>query len=143
MIIKKLKCRIIKKETALNIARYIITKCVEDAEFISNVQLQRILYLIQLHWIKKFKKELFKEQFYSYPCGPAIPDIYWTYCGYGKVILATYTDLNIDKEIIKEIDPIIEEERKNKIWEDKRFLVWKDIEQHIPIDIFKIKEIEL
>lgn len=86
--------------------------------------------------IKKFKKELFKAQFYSYFCGPVIPDIYWMYCGYGNAILTTYTNLNIDEEI----DPIIEEERKIKPWEqDVRLSIWKKYRTHTPVNIFEIK----
>lgn len=118
----------------LNIAKYIVNKCVVEGHVISHIQLQRILYFIQLHWIKKFNKELFEEQFYSYPCGPVIPDIYYIYCGYGNKILTTYK-IKINKKIKKEIDPIIEEERDKKIWEeDERLSYWKKIEYHTPVE---------
>lgn len=37
---------------ALDISKYIINKCVNDEKYISNLQLQKILYFIQKEFLK-------------------------------------------------------------------------------------------
>ena len=44
---------------AIDLARYIISKCSKEQCPISNLQLQKILYYIQVEWLSKNNEPLF------------------------------------------------------------------------------------
>ena len=61
-----------------NLSKYIISKCIEDKKPISNLQLQRILYYIQLSFLKS-RQLAFSDDFEAWGFGPCIPCIYYEY----------------------------------------------------------------
>lgn len=61
-----------------NLSKYIISKCIEDKKPISNLQLQRILYYIQLSFLKS-SQLAFSDDFEAWGFGPCIPCIYYEY----------------------------------------------------------------
>ncbi len=107
---------------ALTLAKYIVTKCVNDDCPISNLQLQKILYFIQVDSLKRTGNPVFLDNLEAWRFGPVVPDVYYFFCGYGALsILSTY-DVNAfiisDASISKEnIDRIIEEKRSMKVWD--------------------------
>lgn len=102
---------------ALEIAKYVVTKCVDDKKPISNLQLQKILYFIQIDYLKK-GIEPFEDQFEAWQFGPVIPSIYYRYCGYGAMpITIKYENINLQGEDQVIIDPIIEEKRELYPWD--------------------------
>lgn len=70
-------------ESAMNIAKYIVTKCMNDEIPINNTQLQKILYIVQITFLKELGKPLFVENFEAWRLGPVIPDVYYSFCGWG------------------------------------------------------------
>lgn len=104
---------------AINIAQYVIDKCTKENKSISNLQLQKILYYIQGEWLKLNQKvPLFDDDICAWKFGPVVPDIYYTYCGYGgSKITSQYQNANLDKAITSTIDPIIEEKRELFPWD--------------------------
>lgn len=103
--------------TALEIAKYVITKCMKEGEPISNLQLQKILYFLQVSFLRN-QQILFDEDFEAWQFGPVIPEIYNRYYTYGgSDIRRTYNDITIKKDIAERIDPIIERKRKKYPWD--------------------------
>ena len=61
-----------------DLSKYIISKCIEDKCPISSLQLQRILYYIQLSFLKS-NQIAFSDDFEAWGFGPCIPCIYYDY----------------------------------------------------------------
>lgn len=107
----------------LELSHYIIDKCVREGEPISRLQLQRILYFIQVHWLKKFNTPIFRDEpIEAWGCGPVVFSIECVYCGYGAdAILSYYDNIEIAEIVKEEIEEIIKRERLVKPWrEDTR-----------------------
>jgi len=66
---------------AIDLSKYIVSKCIRDGHPISILQLQKILYCIQKAFLKK--RNCFSGWYWSLAFGPVIPDVYYHYCGYG------------------------------------------------------------
>ena len=79
---------------AIDLARYIISKCSKEQCPISNLQLQKILYYIQVEWLSKNNEPLFNNDICAWQFGPVVPDVYYLYNGYGaSKILSQYEDV--------------------------------------------------
>lgn len=48
---------------AMDVAKYIITKCARNEHPISNLQLQKILYILQKEYLQRDQKCLFFDDF--------------------------------------------------------------------------------
>ncbi len=106
---------------ALDVAGYVVTKCINDNKPISNLQLQKILYYIQHEILKKHDIALIDEDFQAWKFGPAIPIVYYeySYCGASKIHqrLNNFEDVEFElEELLEDIDPIIEEKREIDPW---------------------------
>jgi uncharacterized phage-associated protein len=77
--------------SAQDVADYIIWSSHEAGSFISNLKLQKLLYYVQAWHLAVFQRPLFPEKFRAWIRGPAIPEIYERYKGYGW--------RNIDEEV--------------------------------------------
>lgn len=62
--------------SAMEIAKYAVNKRYEMGKPISNLQLQKILYFLQLVYASNMQKLLFPDQFEAWPYGPVIRDVY-------------------------------------------------------------------
>ena len=77
--------------SALDLAKYIVTKCVNDGTPITNYRLQMMLYLIQLSVIKGTGHLAFCDDMEAWNWGPVIPEVYYAMCGSGALpILDTF-----------------------------------------------------
>lgn len=87
--------------TALNLANYIITKCINDNTPVTNIELQTILYSIQEQHIKKYNKPIFNDNIEAWKFGPCIPDIYYAFCHFGTmpIIIKPRAKINLDKDL--------------------------------------------
>ena len=78
---------------ALEVAKYVVTKCKKDEYPISNLQLQKILYYIQHDFLKKNNKPLFDDDFEAWKFGPVVPSVYYEYSYLGALkIYEEYDD---------------------------------------------------
>lgn len=95
--------------TALELSKYIISKCNLDGNPISNYHVQAILFILK----EKFKEKditIFYDEFEKRAFGYIIPNIYYYYCGYGVLpIMANYRIDIVDEENKIIIDRVIEE----------------------------------
>lgn len=102
---------------AIDIAKYIVTKCTRDDYPISNLQLQKILYYIQREFLRIHSKA-FDDRIEAWQFGPVIPTVYYRFSGYGAMpIVQEYSVPDIvdrDREII---DSIIEQKRVLAPWD--------------------------
>ena len=69
---------------AMELARYIVTKCTKDDRPISNFQLQWMLYHIKMAFLKE-AKVIFFDSVEMWKCGPVIPNVYYHFCGFGAM----------------------------------------------------------
>ena len=102
---------------AVDLADYIIDKCNKDDMPISNLQLNKILYCIQRHFVKQ-DTYAFYDDIEAWCFGPVVPDVYYKYgiCG----VMPIRPPYPIEKVTIN----LTNEEKAaiNKIIEDKRVL---------------------
>lgn len=70
---------------ALNMAKYVINKCITDRCPVSNLQLQKILYYIQVAFLKRFGIPCFADEIEAWKFGPVVPAVYRKYCGFGAM----------------------------------------------------------
>lgn len=93
--------------SAVEIAQFIITFCTNIGAPVSNLQLQKILYYLQVHFAKNGKR-LYEEDIYAWQYGPVIPEIYYLFSGYGACKIANRYQTNIEPDVQREIEPIIQ-----------------------------------
>lgn len=107
------------KYDAMDIAKYIITKCTKDSKPISNLQLQKILYFIQRDYLKKVSYPLFTNNIEAWQFGPVVAEVYYAFCGMGSMkILGEYdTQTNICAEDKIFVNNIVEQRRLQPPWE--------------------------
>lgn len=103
---------------ALDLANYIVDKCIKDDAPITNLQLQRILYFIQKDFLKR-GAQAFSDYIEAWEFGPVVPNVYFCFCGFGAMPILfisrdTVPNLSTDKNII---DNIVENKRSLTPWE--------------------------
>lgn len=134
---------------AIDLSKYIVSKCIKDDCPISNLQLQKILYYIQKDFLQRDKRA-FSDDIEAWQFGPVVPNVYYHYCGFGAMPIAfAGEDGNVVPKDRKVIDKIVEEKRvldpwtmvaethkKNGAWDR----IYKDGEGNhkvIPVDLIK------
>lgn len=85
---------------ALNIAKYIVNYFIEQNNPINNLQLNKILYLIQID----LNCKLIKEDFEAWSFGPVIPDVYYFFKDNGANTIKRHypVELNDETQIMLE-----------------------------------------
>ena len=103
--------------SALDLSKYIVTKCVKDGYPISNLQLQKILYYIQKEFLQN-GTVAFADDIEAWQFGPVVPDVYYQFCGYGAMpITREYDDAIIHLDDAETIDNIIVTKRALNPWD--------------------------
>ncbi|MGN0242403.1 MAG: Panacea domain-containing protein [Candidatus Weimeria sp.] len=102
--------------TAEELAGYITSKCIRDRCPITNMQLQKILYLIQTEYIGHGSLA-FEDNFEAWSFGPAIPEIYYKYGVFGAdtIDICLY-DFSLSEKDAAIIDPMVESLREDTPW---------------------------
>lgn len=109
--------------SAVSLSKYIVTKCVNEECPISNLQLQKILYYIQLEFLKKGENPIFPDDIEAWQFGPVVPTSYYKFCMFGSMSIniayeedmAEFADMCENERKI--IDSVIEEKRELDPWE--------------------------
>ena len=102
--------------SAMEIAKYVVTKCTDDGHPISNLQLQKILYYIQKEYLKS-GDIAFGEDIEAWRFGPAVPIVYYEFVGSGAMPIIVRYDVNLNFEDKKRMDKIIEEKILLNPWD--------------------------
>ena len=102
---------------AIDLAKYIVSKCIEDSHPISNLQLQKILYYIQKDFLQR-DEIAFSDDIEAWQFGPVVPNVYYYYCGYGAMpISITNDEFEIVPSDAPYIDKIVEVKRELNPWD--------------------------
>ncbi len=107
------------KYHAMDVARYIVGKCIEDEKPISNLQLQKILYLCQVEYIRTHDEPLIVEDFEAWQYGPVIPGVYRAYSLWGGLRIRSQDAPKplISKSDRDVIDRVVVENRERYPWD--------------------------
>lgn len=101
--------------SAVEIAKFIISYCMDMGTPISNLQLQKILYFLQVAYVR-WGQVLFFEEIYAWQHGPVVPNVYYKFSGYGASKIQNVYDTDIDAGTQSHIMPIIEFLRRIDPW---------------------------
>ena len=106
----------------LELAKYIVSKCIRDKFPISNLQLQKILYYIQRDFLQMFGRAAFTESIEAWPFGPVVPEVYYYFCGAGAMRIGLSPEpegeiQSMPEEYRRIIDSIIETKRSLNPWD--------------------------
>lgn len=104
---------------ALELAKYVVAKCIRDKRPISNLQLQKILYYIQREFLQKLGRPAFTERIEARAFGPLVPAVYYYFCGAGAMPISVCDEptAEISEDDRRIIDGIIEEKREIPPWD--------------------------
>lgn len=103
--------------SAIDLAKYIVTKCTSENEPISNLQLQKILYYIQREFLQKQNVPAFRDEIEAWQFGPVVPNVYYRFCGSGAMpIQNSFENISINNRDKSCIDRIVEEKRLLSPW---------------------------
>ena len=103
---------------AKEVADYVVSKCINDGCPVSNLQLQKILYFLQVGSFHAGRGTAFGDEMEAWQFGPVVPSVYYRYGRYGAMpITEAYSTVNISEEDRAIFDPIIEEKRSMPPWE--------------------------
>ena len=92
---------------ALEVARYIISRCTQLDKPISNLKLQKMIYFVWVDFYKKTRRKLFLDDICAWQLGPVVPTVYYEYCSYaGRPISAVYS-VEIEEKDTTILDEII------------------------------------
>lgn len=105
---------------ARQISQYVIDKCYRSQKPISNLQLQKMLYFLQIVFVRVSGGLLFSDQFEAWPYGPVIRQIYIEFSVYGGAPIRVSfngSGAQIDPEHRDFIDEGISLLREKSPWE--------------------------
>lgn len=104
------------------IAEYIIDYCDKHLGGVSNLRLQKLLYFVQVEFVKTYNYAAFKEEIEAWSFGPVVPQIYRKYKIFGRenIILNSITNseifsLDIDDETSEKYISFNDKETINKV----------------------------
>lgn len=105
--------------TAIELAKYIVNKCVEDDHPITNLQLQKILYFVQREHLCFYGVRAFVDPIEAWQFGPVVPAVYYEFCYYGAMPIENrYNNTrDIDFDNFDMVDRIVEAKRDLPPWD--------------------------
>lgn len=139
------------KYTALEIAEWFLyyNRCImedSDAEFISNLKLQKLLYYAQGCYLALRDKPLFDDNILAWKHGPVVNEVYQKYKNYGSTGIpynANYQGM-IDEDTENILKQVYEEFGQYSAWGLRNMThqetPWKDTPQNGIINPDVIKE---
>lgn len=93
--------------SALEVAKYIITKCSEAGKPVSNLKLQKMLYFLWIEFYRKTRRKLFYNDICAWQLGPVVPDVYYEYCPYAGIPIRGKYEVDISRDDRKIMDEFI------------------------------------
>lgn len=105
--------------TALDLSKYIVSKCVNDGCPISNLQLQKILYYIQKECLQTRNEVMFYDDIEAWQFGPVVPNVYYYFCGFGAMPISSpfLCDVSLNDKDSAIVDNIVKNKRTLDPWE--------------------------
>lgn len=116
---------------AKSVANYVIAYGMKIGHPVSNLQLQKILYYIQVYFLKKKGIPFFKDEIEAWQFGPVIPTVYYQYAAFGPAPITMFKTQKIDleQEEKKDLEQIVKEKAILSLWEivadtNKKWKAW-------------------
>lgn len=107
--------------SAIQIADYIVARCLDVGSPISNLQLNKIIYFIQKAFLNTngYANGLFAEDFEAWQFGPVVPNVYYRYCGFGgaSILLKPMNLISLSIEETELVNDIIDRNCIRQPWE--------------------------
>ena len=130
---------------AKSVANYIIAYALKIGHPISNLQLQKILYYIQVHFLKNTGVPFFKDDIEAWLIGPVIPNVYYQYAVFGPAPITIFneTDMDLDSKEQKELNQMLEMLSPKKQWnymDDNNQIRLQDFSARLPAKFLYISE---
>ena len=69
---------------AVDVADYIVDRCAGLGRPVSNLQLQKILYYVQLNFLRRFDECAFWDDIQAWRHGPVVKEVYYKYNIFGR-----------------------------------------------------------
>lgn len=102
---------------AVELAKYIVSKCIKDERPISNLQLQKMLYYIQKEFVDNDTRA-FSDEIEAWQFGPVVPNVYYFFCGSGSMpIILPYRGEEPESHDKERIEKIIVQKRSINPWD--------------------------
>lgn len=99
--------------SAVDLSKYIVSKCYLDDCPVTNVELQCLLYIIQRKFLACYMIA-FYDDFEAWTFGAVVPNSYYRFCGFGAMPITHINyEINIEEKRKKFLDLIIETYRRN------------------------------
>lgn len=103
---------------SLEIANHIINYCINKSVPISNLQLQKLAYFVQLSGFRNLNERIIDDDFEAWEYGPVLRNAYNEFCIYGaNLITIRQKSSEIESRIKKIIDSTMDENIFKKPWE--------------------------
>ncbi|EFW38142.1 DUF4065 domain-containing protein [Treponema phagedenis] len=102
---------------AMVVAQYIINRCTIEGNPISNLQLQKILYYVQVACLQELGEPCFDDPIEAWQFGPVVRAVYYQYCGFGAFPIDwEYDSIISDSRKKTIIDTVIDEKKNLPPW---------------------------
>ena len=96
---------------AVDVAKYMVTYCVQKSTPISNLKLQKMLYYAWIDYYNKTKQYLFSDSICAWQFGPVVPEVYYEFCAYGGSPIYQEFSVSIEEQDINILNNIIDKYR--------------------------------
>ena len=103
--------------SAMEIAEYAVNRRYRHGTPISNLQLQKILYFLQVIYASETGELLFADQFEAWPYGPVIRDVYVEFSDCGGFPIKREFDTEINDSIRPFLDAGVDTLAEKSPWE--------------------------
>lgn len=103
---------------AMTVAKYIVSKCMREKSPISNLQLQKLLYLVQKESIVINDEPIFVDEIEAWRFGPAVPNVFFHFSGFGAMpIVMEYVVDEISDDDGELIDDVVDRKKMLHPWD--------------------------
>lgn len=110
---------VVMSVNAVDLAKYIVNKCARNGHPISNLKLQKVLYNIQLEFLKKYKECAFSDDMEAWQYGPVIRNVYEEFWTNGAMPIEDFYNIEIfinNNERLKYLDQLIDQYTQMDSW---------------------------
>ena len=103
---------------AMTVAKYIVSKCTRNNTPICNLQLQKLLYLIQKESLVINDEPIFVDEIEAWRFGPVVPNVFSHFSGYGAMpIVIEYIVNKISDDDKELIDDVVDRKKMLHPWD--------------------------
>lgn len=134
-------------DSALDLAQYIIQRTSDNQKPVSNLVMQYMLYMCQHYFLCRdshHAKCAFPEAICVFNFGPAVPVVYYYYCGYGSMPISVRKKKGSTDRYpseAAELDDLIDRMANMEVWELASLVMSADSPWHEILEDYKSKQV--